>query len=173
MRPATFTARLTLATLPRRTHYLSLQHRYSPPMKTVQAIIDLFGGIAKLRNNPIKLEVEGFMPLSIEFIGTGPRGLPLLSVMHFYEQHGDLMRDPDLECEVDSDGKWYPVSYRQDSQAMMQEAVLIDSETGNVKVRPKLVKDLKRFMKIWDQNLNEQGFLEKAREMARKGQFPE
>ena len=134
-------------------------------MKTVQAIIDLFGGLPHLRNNPIKLEVEGFMPLSIEYIGTGPRGMPLVSVMHYYEQHGDIMRDPDMEFEIDQEETWHPISYRQDSIGMMQEAVFIDSETGNVKVRPKLVKDLKRFMKFWDSNLYEQGFLDKAREI--------
>lgn len=134
-------------------------------MKTVQAIIDLFGGITKIRDNPIKIEVKGFMPLSIEHIGTGPRGMPLVSVMHYYEQHGDIMRDPDMEFEVGQDGTWYPISYRQDSMAMMQEAVFRDAETGEVKTRPKLVRDLKRFMKLRNQNLHDQGFLDKAREM--------
>jgi hypothetical protein len=144
-----------------------------PDMKTVQAIIDLFGGLENLRNNPIKIEVAGFMPLSIEYIGTGPRGLPLVSVMHFYEQHGDICRDPDVEFEVDSNGKWHPVSYRQDSIGTMQEAILRDSGTGKLLVRPKLLRDLKRFAKLWSKNLNEQGFLEKAREMARAGKPPE
>jgi hypothetical protein len=142
-------------------------------MKTVQAIIDLFGGLPTLRNNPIKIEVAGFMPLSIEFIGTGPRDLPLLSVMHFYEQQGDLCRDPDMEFEVDPDGKWHPISYRQDSIGTMQEAVLRNTDTGKLMVRPKLLRDLKRFAKLWSKNLDEQGFLEKAREIAREGQFPE
>jgi len=136
-------------------------------MKTVQAIIDLFGGIAKLRDNPIKIEVAGFMPLAIEHIGTGPREMPLVSVMHYYEQHGDIMRDPDMEFEIDEEGSWHPISYRQDSLNMMQESVFRDAETGEVKARPKLVRDLKRFMKLWDQNLHDQGFLDKAREITR------
>ena len=137
-------------------------------MKTVQAIIDLFGGLPNLRNNPIKIEVIGFMPLSIEYIGTGPRGLPLVSVMHYYEQHGDICRDPDMECELDAQGIWNPISYRQDSIGMMQEAVFTDSQTGAVKVRPRLIRDLKRFARTWDHNLDEQGFLAKAREIADK-----
>lgn len=137
-------------------------------MKTVQAIIDLFGGLPHLRNNPIKLEVHGFMPLSIEFIGMGPRGLPLISVMHFYEQHGDICRDPDMEFEIDQEGTWYPISYRQDSLAMMQAAVFVDSRTGEVKVRPRLVRELKRFARQWSDNLAEQGFLDAARDVARK-----
>jgi hypothetical protein len=137
-------------------------------MKTVQAIIDLFSGLPHLRNNPIKLELAGFMPLCIEHVGTGPRGMPLVSVMHYFEQHGDIMRDPDMESEVDTRGIWHPVSFRQDSLGLMQEAVFRDTETGEVMVRPRLVRDLTRFMNFWDNNLNQQGFLVKAREMTGK-----
>ena len=137
-------------------------------MKTVQRIIDLFGGLRALRDKPIKLEVEGYMPLSIEFIGYGPRDLPLVSVMHHFEQNGDLMRDPDMEFEIDGQGKWHPVSYRQDSIGLMQEAVFVDDKTGKVMARPKLVRDLERFSATWSKNLEEQGFLEAARKAATK-----
>jgi len=138
-------------------------------MQTVKKVIDLFGGIETLKDNHIKLEVEGFMPLSIEYIGTGPRGLPLVSVMHFYEQHGDLMRDPDMEFEIDDQGEWHPISYRQDSLGgMIQEAVFQDPDTGKVLIRPKLVRELKTFMRTWSRNLDEQGFLEAARREARE-----
>ena len=132
-------------------------------MKTVAKIIDLFGGLQALRDRPIKLESEGYMPLSIEFIGTGPRNLPLVSVTHFYEQNHDLMCDPQMELEVDGEGGWRPITYRQDSIGLMQEAVFADSETGKVMVRPKLVRDLRRFAATWSKNLEEQGFLEAAR----------
>ena len=137
-------------------------------MKTVQKIIELFGGLQALRDKPIKLESEGYMPLSIEFIGAGPRGLPLVSVMHFYEQNGDLMRDPDMEFEIDENFGWHPVSYRQDSIGLMQEAVFVDDKTGRVMVRPKLVRDLRRFAATWSKNLDEQGFLEAAQKAVAK-----
>lgn len=137
-------------------------------MKTVQKIIELFGGLQALRDKPIKLEVEGYMPLSIEFIGAGPRGLPLVSVMHFYEQNGDLMRDLDMEFEIDENFGWHPVSYRQDSIGLMQEAVFVDDKTGRVMVRPKLVRDLRRFAATWSKNLDEQGFLEAAQKAVAK-----
>jgi len=139
-----------------------------PGMQTVKKIIDLFGGLDALKRNHIKLEVEGFMPLSVEYIGTGPRGLPLVSVMHYYTQHGDVMRDPDMEFEIDRQGEWHPISYRQDSLGMMQEAVFVDCDTGKVMIRPKLVRDLKTFMRTWSRNLAEQGFLDAARQMAGK-----
>jgi len=46
---------------------------------------------------------------------------------------------------------------------MIQEAVFRDSDTGKLMVRPKLLRDLKRFSRIWSKNLEEQGFLEVAR----------
>ena len=55
-------------------------------MKTVAKIIDLFGGLEALKQQPIRLKVEGFMPLVIEHVGVGPRGQPLVSVAHYYEQ---------------------------------------------------------------------------------------
>ncbi len=133
-------------------------------MQTVKKIIDLFGGLEALKANPLKIEAEGFMPLSIEYIGTGPRGLPLVSVMHYYEQHGDLMRDPDMEFEIDQQGEWHPISYRQDSLGMMQEAVFQDPDTRKILVRLKLVRELKTFMRTWSRNLAEQGFLDAARQ---------
>jgi hypothetical protein len=88
-------------------------------MTSVQEIIDVTGGWEHLRSHPLTLRVEGFMPLSLEIIGPGPRGGLLLSIMHSFEQNGDLMRDPDLVMEVVPQmGWWQPVSYRQDSLAI-------------------------------------------------------
>lgn len=135
-------------------------------MQTVKKIIDLFGGLEALKANPLKIEAEGFMPLSVEYIGIGLRRLPLVSVMHYYEQNGDLMRDPDMEFEIDQQGEWHPISYRQDSLGMLLEAVFQDPDTGKVLVRPKLVRELKTFMRTWSRNLAEQGFLDAARQKA-------
>jgi hypothetical protein len=133
-------------------------------MKNVLAIITLFGGLMKLRH--IRLEAPGFMPLVIERIGLGPRGLPLVSVTHYYPQHGDLMKDPDMEFEVDEVGQFHPVSFTQDNLGLYQEAVFVD-EAGQVMVKPQLVKDLTSFSRQWDENLKDQGFVDAARAKAR------
>ena len=86
--------------------------------------------------------------------------------MHFYEQHGDICRDPEVEFEVDKSGNWHPISYRQDSIGLMQEAVFLDPDSGKVMIQPKLIEDLNRFIKTWDRNLTEQGFLEAAKRIA-------
>jgi hypothetical protein len=136
-------------------------------MKTVEQIINLFGGLEFLKRDYIRLEVEGFMPLCIEYIGEGPRGLPLISVCHDGEQNGDAMRDPDVVFEVDCETGmgWVPVSFRNDYLGIYQEAVFTD-EAGRVMIRPALVKDLKAFARTWDKNVNNQGFLEVARKVA-------
>jgi len=134
-------------------------------MKNVKAIIDIFGGLQFLGGNPIILRVPSFMPLSIEIIGRGPRGGILISVMHWYEQNGDLMRDPDIEIEfLPGSGEWLPVSYRQDSFGSFQEAVAI--EDGELRLNAKRVHDLLAFMKFWDKNIGEQGFVEAAKALA-------
>ncbi len=137
-------------------------------MKNVKQIIEVLGGYERLKRQPIQLAVEGFMPLSVEYIGQGPRGGLLISVMHFYTQSGDLMRDPDLVVEVmvPSD-EWLPVSYQQDSLGLYQEAVRVEDD--GLKVRSRLVNDLRGFMDLWDRNLEEQGFVAAARLLARQG----
>lgn len=125
-------------------------------MKTVQAIVDARGGLDALANNPIKIEVPGFMPLSIEWIGPGPDGSEMVSVMHWYLQNGDVMRDPDMVFHVGR-GWWAPWSYRQDSIGLYQEA-RFQNDDGEILIRLKLARELNSFAKIWDKNLAEQGF---------------
>ena len=40
------------------------------------------------------------MRLAIEPIGSGPRGGELVSVAHYDDQAGDLMRDPEIDFKV-------------------------------------------------------------------------
>lgn len=141
-------------------------------MKNVKQIIELLGGFERLKREPIKLTVEGFMPLSIEYVGKGPRGGLLVSIMHFYTQHGDLMRDPDLVVEVlPATDEWLPFSCQQDSLGLYQEAV--SGEGDCLKVRSRLAADLRQFMELWSRNLKDQGFVEAARVLAQqRGQSP-
>ncbi len=130
-------------------------------MKNVKAIIDLFGGLASFRH--VRLEREGFMPLVVEAVGPGPRGLPMVSVAHYYTQQGDAMRDP----EMDAAGNFHAVSFQQDNLGIYHEAVFMD-DAGQVMVRPRLVKDLTSFARVWDRNLKEQGFVDAARAEAQR-----
>jgi hypothetical protein len=102
------------------------------------------------------------MPLSVEIVGKGPRGGPLISIMHTYEQNGDLMRDPDLVVELIPPVNWWlPVSFQQDDLGIFQEAVVLDGD--RLITHSRLVDSLKAFMLEWDRNIGEQGFVEEAR----------
>src|SRR6516162_8740167 len=103
-------------------------------MRNVQKIINAKGGMAALKRKYIRLEAPGFMRLAIEHIGTGPRGGELVSVAHYGEQNGDLMRDPEIVFEVAA-GQWHPVSIQQDYVGGYRQAVFV-GEKGKVFVRP-------------------------------------
>ena len=138
-------------------------------VKNIQAIIDIFGGLDRLRDHPASLRVPGFMTLSVEVVGTGPRGGPLVSVMHTYEQNGDMMRDPDLVVELVPPVNWWlPVSYQQDNLGVFQEAVLLDGD--RLVTHSRVVDSLKAFMATWDRNIGAQGFVEEARRRAKGGE---
>lgn len=130
-------------------------------MKNVVAIIDILGGLAHLRDNPITLRVAGFMPLHIEYVGKGPRGGMMVSVMHTFEQNGDLMRDPDLVAELMLSGEWLPISYRQDSLGVFQDAVL--PEGDQILVNTRLAQSISQFMVVWDMAIGQQGYVEEAK----------
>src|SRR5215471_2664477 len=142
-------------------------------MRNVKKIIDLFGGLDWLKrpNNYIRLESPGWMRLVIEYVGTGPRGMPAVSVAHYGEQNGDLMRDPEIVFEIGDeafgDDAWGPISFRNDYMGIVQEGELgavFQDEDGRVLIRPKLVRELKSFARLWNRNIGEQGFVDAARE---------
>lgn len=129
-------------------------------MNSIKQIVDAKGGFAALSH--LKVEAAGFMPLVIENIGTGPRGLQLVSVAHYYEQNGDLMKDPDMTFEVDGNGDLHPISYEQSSLGLYQVAVE-KMDNGQVGVRPALLRQLKAFARTWNANIKAQGFVKAAR----------
>src|SRR5262249_18540053 len=134
-------------------------------LDTVKQIIEITGGMDRLRQRPIKVEVEGFMRLVIEQVGCGPRGGVLVSVAHYHEQAGDLMRDPEVLFEVlPHDGGWHPVSYTQDNLGICHEAVRWTGDTLVTDIP--LAQNLAAFAPQGSANLQAQGFVEAARRLA-------
>jgi hypothetical protein len=73
--------------------------------RTILRIIERAGGW-----NPglfLKIENAPYMALVIEAIEEGPSGLPTVSVTHYSERNGDLMRDPEMCFEL-HDGELDP-----------------------------------------------------------------
>ena len=95
-----------------------------------------------------------FMAACVEIIGRTGLG-PLVSVAHYYEQCGDLMRDPDVVFLIGADEHVYPISYRQDGLGIDQEAAYV--EDGQWKVKAKMQADICDFCNdTWFPNINEQ-----------------
>jgi hypothetical protein len=136
-------------------------------MKTVERIIEMHGGLDALKTEPIRIENPPYMRLVIEYVGMGPRGLPMVSVAHYHEQNGDAMRDPEIVFEIDPQGQmeWGPVEYWQDNLGIHQVAVWL--ENGTAYIKPRLVKDLKLFARTWDRRLREQGFVNAAQSVGK------
>ena len=121
-----------------------------------KSLDQLLGG-----STAVHITVSGYMPLSVEEIGIDGEGHRLVSLCHYGEQNGDLMRDPDLVfmCQDTPHGFIAePVSFRNDYVGLDQEVYRYDESGTRTHLDTKLKRDLKEFALIWFTNLNEQGF---------------
>jgi hypothetical protein len=119
-------------------------------MKTLFRILERAGGFRPTLY--LKIENPPYMALVIEATPEpGPLNLPSISVAHYGEQNGDLMRDPEMCFELSKPplcslalSAWYS-RYR-------------DGE--NYVFLPGLYEQHEQFARQWDRNLRAQGFLE-------------
>ena len=142
-----------------------MKNRFEATMPSINRILRNRDVRDRIPEFAWKICVPNFMPLSIEWIGEGPRGLSMISVMHTYTQQGDMMRDPDveMECQWDShSNKWrfFPVSYRQDGLGLNRVYVKASEKPGGYMIAKKQVQDLCSLCWSWSSNLNQQGFVE-------------
>ena len=91
------------------------------------------------------LEREGFEDLIIEKKDDG-----YLSVMQYYLQNMDMMRDPEIVFDVTGD-EWTPVMYENSPMTYRT------SEGG--------LDGLDEFIETWNDNLRKQGFVEAAEDV--------
>ena len=109
----------------------------------------------------VRITVPGYMPLSVEEIGSSGDGYRLVSLCHYGEQNGDLMRDPDIVFLFHNlpDGMAAePVSFRNDYLGLSQEVYRYDETGRRTHVVPSLKQDLKEFARAWFVTLRDQGF---------------
>ena len=126
-------------------------------MQTLLDILKRAGGW-----NPslyLKIENAPYMALVIEATGkSGPSGLPAISVAHYGEQNGDLMRDPEMCFELGSaeEPQLDPFYFRNDYIGVEQWSRTI--ERGHNIQLTRLHEQHKQVAKEWDNNLRLQGF---------------
>jgi hypothetical protein len=131
-------------------------------MQTILRILQRAGGYRP--SLYLKIENPPYMALVIEGApGIGPAGLPALSVAHYGEMNGDLMRDPEMCFELvkplGCESSPNPYYWRNDyvdiecwSRFILREQYV---------VRPTMHTQHGIFATKWDGNLKLQGF-EKA-----------
>ena len=109
----------------------------------------------------VRIIVPGYMPLSVEEIGVSQDGRRLVSLCHYGEQNGDLMRDPDivfLFYNLPEGVAAEPVSFRNDYLGLSQEVYRYDETGRRTHVVSSLKQDLKEFARAWFATLREQNF---------------
>ena len=95
-----------------------------------------------------------FMVVHIECVGKCNLG-QIYSVAHYYEQNGDLMRDPDMQFIKGGDGEYYPISFWQDAPTIRDEPVKwVDGDI--VSYNEKRQAGLVTFANTWMKNIKEQ-----------------
>ncbi len=116
----------------------------------------LLGGV-----HAVRIAVSGYMLLSVEEIGSSGDGYRLVSLCHYGEQNGDLMRDPDIVFlfhNVPDGAAAEPVSFRNDYLGIVQEVYRYDETGRPTHVLPSLKQELTEFAESWFANLKDQGF---------------
>jgi len=128
-------------------------------METILAIVKRAGGW----HPGLHLKIENliYMALIIEALDeSGPMGLPALSVAHYGEQNGDLMRDPEMCFELGFAGgaRLDPFYFRNDYLGTEQWSRTIVH--GQYVALLDLHRQHECFAAEWDRNLTLQGFAE-------------
>lgn len=128
-------------------------------MNTIAALTEIFGGAKGIYAS---IENPGYMRLVIEDIGKGPRGYLAVSVAHYFELNGDLCQDPELGLELVPQAggsvSYEPFFFQMAHPAIYQEVY----PAGPASENRKLKRELTAFLRIWNNNLAAQGFLEAA-----------
>jgi hypothetical protein len=128
----------------------------------MQTIIDIIGRAGGWRSGLyLRIENPPYIPLVIEALSeSGPLGLPAISVAHYTEKFGDLMRHPEMHFELKTGlgGKstLTPFYWRNDFVAVEQSSRL--SSEDEYVVLPDLYQRHVRFAAEWNEVLSRQCF---------------
>jgi hypothetical protein len=125
-------------------------------MKIIARILEL---AAPLQSGfHIRIENEPWMTLVIEDTQErGPNGLPAISVAHYGEQNGDLMRDPEMIFEAEESGEetnLIPFYWRNDYAGIEQYSAFVDE--GRTLLNAKLKREHVAFAGMWDAFVQQQ-----------------
>ena len=105
-----------------------------------------------------RFRASGFMDLVVETLSPcAETGAQVLSLVHYFEQNGDLCQDPEVTIRVFPSDKGRPgmieaMTFQQALPPVYQE---VYPEPG--KFNPQLKRELNAFLATWLNNLRSQG----------------
>ncbi len=100
-------------------------------------------GIFEGENDYFKFKSEGMMNLVVERIAP-----QVVTILHYYVQNGDLMRDPEITLRFDNEKRTVePLTFQQDNLGIYQ---VIDSSEQ---------KDVSSFLNAWLDNIQQQNYI--------------
>ena len=126
--------------------------KLSPQAETVMDT--LTAGMSVSDHRKIDNAEGTFMALHVECIGECNLG-HIFSLAHYYEQHGDLMRDPEMLFIQAEDGGYYPAEIWQDAVNSHSVGVLIEDGKA-VSIDETEQADLTVFAEVWLKNIRVQ-----------------
>ncbi len=139
-------------------------------MQTILRILERAGGYRPTLY--LKIENLPYMALVIEATPEpGPLGAASISVAHYGEQNGDLMRDPEMCFELAKlprCGLWLSAYYYRNDYVGVEQYSRYRGG-GNYVFLPDLHEQHETFAEQWDRNLREQGFLEAFADQSIRG----
>ena len=102
-----------------------------------------------------KINNSNYSPVSVEKLMDIPTFDTHFVISHTTVLNGDLMRDPEMEF-VTRNGKYYPITYRQNYLGIMQEALIYTNNGTPIKYRPDLIDIRIEFANEWMLNIEQQ-----------------
>ena len=131
----------------------------TPPHKLYRRFAELFPRMFSGEIRYLRLESDGFEPLSIEWIGRDR-----ISIMHTYTLNGDLCYDPMMTFEINKEAKTLTaVEFQQSIPPVYQRiedgvGLSVDGN-GRQSSIPDLQRKLNDFAIQWFENISEQGYM--------------
>jgi hypothetical protein len=124
--------------------------------KATQVFLKLVEGLNDVGDSKKIDNSTGFMAVHVEIIGKPDcehiTAGWIVSVAHYYEQHGDLVCDPDCTF-LFTKGNVFPMTFEQGGVIYQVAAKL---EEGKILFNSKVQKDLVTFCNGWMLNIQEQ-----------------
>ena len=146
-------------------------------MRTLQEIVNKADGFSRLKQAKIRIENSPHMPLVIQYLDkSGFNDSDYLRVSQLETIDGKFVRDTEICFECDADGtNWKPVYWNSDitrKKIYVSQAFEVNDERCLNLIDMDVMRALKKWADVWDEDLTTLGYLEATTSFA-AGKGPE